>query len=264
MSTPHSYQPVTHERHAHRRWFRYTSYGFAAREVVLPLLGPELSRAALSLPIAFVRSGDVFIPTAVLGVEDGKNLLVSPDGRWLGAYIPATLRGYPFALLPTSDGQHVLCVDQSSGLVHEAAHTTAGEGFFDEQGNLSAAVKLAVEFLQKLETYRPVTLAASKALQDAGLIQPWPITVQASGQSRQIEGLYRVDEQAMYALPDPAFLGLRASGALLLAYTQLLSMQHLGMIQALAQEAATLSEQQLATGGELDLSFLKGDTLRFL
>ena len=48
------------------------------------------------------------------------NLFVGPDGHWLGGYVPASLRSYPFRVLGSEgSGQLALCVDEDSGLVVE-------------------------------------------------------------------------------------------------------------------------------------------------
>ena len=52
---------------------------------------------------------------------------------------------------------------------------------------------------------------------------------------RPISGLHRVDEAALRALPDETFLNLRKTSALPIAYTQMLSMGQLGMLEHLAR-----------------------------
>lgn len=269
MTTASSYHPVTVDRHASLRWQRYSSYSFASNRSLLPVSGGELALLALSFPIAFVPHGEEFVPVAVVGLEPEKNLFVSPDGRWLGNYVPAVLRSYPFAELPTSDGKQILCVDEASGLLTEVSGALGGERLFDESGALSAALSGVLDFLQQMAATRPRLLAATKQLQTYGLIQPWPATVQMGESEVRVEGLYRVDEVALMALSDEAFLELRHVGALPLTYTQMLSTQNLRILGSLAtarlQAERTQASAQAALkgpGGDLDLSFLASDTLR--
>ena len=86
--------PISRERHGTKRWKRHNGYKFAAANAVAPLVINELPRAALALPIGFIAQGDDYMPAAVLGLAPGQNLLVAPDGRWGGSYIPAFFRGY--------------------------------------------------------------------------------------------------------------------------------------------------------------------------
>lgn len=250
------------------RWQRFSNYAFAANRSLLPVSGGELSVLALSFTIAFVPQGDGFVPVAVLGLESEKNLYVAPDGRWLGNYVPAALRSYPFAELPTQDGLQVLCVDEGSGLLSEIEGPLGGERFFDDDGALSVAVRGVLDFLQQAAATRPRLMAATQTLNHHGLIQPWPASVVLGGANIQVEGLYRVDEAALTALSDTAFLELRHAGALPLAYTQMLSTQNLRILGSLANAHLQTAQAQAEAAakvpaGDLDLSFMQSDTIRF-
>jgi SapC len=61
------------------------------------------------------------------------------------------------------------------------------------------------------------------ALVDARLIKPWPLTLAVGNQPVKVEGLSRVDEAALNALDDAAFIKLRKASALVIAHGQLLS-----------------------------------------
>ena len=69
---------------------------------------------------------------------------------------------------------------------------------------------------------------AVSALAEAGVIQPWPIRIAAEENQREIGGLNRIDEAALNALSDDAFLKLRKSLALPIAYAQMLSASLIG------------------------------------
>lgn len=264
-ATPY-YHPILPSRHGSKRWRHHRSYKFAANQSLVPIVGAEMGVAAMALTIAFVVHGDGLVPVAVLGLEPGKNLYVAPDGSWLGSYVPATLRSYPFAELPIGDGRLVLCVDEGSGLIGEMDDPSSGEPFYNADGTLAAPTQAVVSFLQDLAASRLKIQEATASLQTHGLLQPWQTQVQIGATQVNVEGLYRVDEAAMGSLADEAFLELRRSGALPLAYTHLVSTQNLQALGSLANEQArAVQAQQLpvTAAGELDLSFLQGDTLRF-
>lgn len=258
--------PVSVERHATKRWQRCVSYAFTAQDALCPLTLQELPRAVMSMPVALTTVEGGFAPAAVLGLQPGRNLFVTADGRWLAAYVPAAYRGHPFRLGVTPDGKQVLCVDEAAAQLD----ASAGEAFF-ENGQLSAAVAGVLEFLGQVAAGRQVTRRACAMLQEYGLIQPWPIKLQAGADaaaSRSVEGLFRIDEAAFNALPGEALQRLRDVGALQLAYCQLLSMQHLAglerLAQAHAQAAQQAAERARAKPAELDLEFLnRGETLSF-
>jgi len=86
------FTPINRESHAGMKWQRFTSYGFAATTVLAPVVGVELARAALAMLLAFFQETGRFVPVAVLSLTPNRNMLVAPDGRWLGSYVPGSLR----------------------------------------------------------------------------------------------------------------------------------------------------------------------------
>lgn len=255
---------LTPDRHGLQRWQRYENYLFSRGNALAPLVLSELPRAVMSLPIAFIRQDERYMPVAVLGLDQGKNLFVAHNGKWLGNYVPASIRGYPFVLLPNTDNsQLVLCIDESSGLLSSASDGR-GEVLFDESGRPSPEVQSVMNFLTQVQQGRLVTETACDALTQHNCIQPLSITHKIDeSHERKIEGLYQVDEAALNALPDDAYLALRACGALLMANCQLLSMQHLSMLGQLAdahakadKAAQPIVSLPTTENGDLDLSFL--------
>lgn len=248
-----NFQVITRSTHTNKYWKRFDSYHFAAQHAVVPMVAHEFPHALMHMPIAFIKQQDAFVPVAVLGLEPGQNLFVTPDGRWTGGYTPAAFRSYPFQLAESSDGQSVLVIDEDSGRVCD----TEGEPFFDAEGKPTKAVKDVLDFLVYVQSDSVVTQRICTALAEQHLIQPWNITVQDEGGERQVEGLYQVDEAAMIALSSKAFEVLRQVGAVQTAYCQLLSMQHLNTLEqrAHAQRETPLPQQNLL-GDELDFELL--------
>ena len=106
----------------------------------------------------------------------------------------------------------VLCVDEESKLVVDG--NSAGEEFFDAQGNPAPVLKPVFEAAMALERDRKSTDLAVAALAQAGVIRPWEIKVTTNEGERPIGGLYRADEAALRGLPDETFLNLRKTSAL--------------------------------------------------
>ncbi len=256
---------VDREKHAGKGWRQPTGYAYAATQAVIPLLGAEFASAALAMPIAFVEQAGRYMAVGVMSPTPGRNLFIGPSGQWLGGYVPASLRGYPFLLLRAEGGEKmILCVDEDSGLIVDADADT--QKFFEEDGAPSAAVTATVNFLQQLEHSRVVADLAVATLAEAGLFAPWPLTVVVDNQPQEVKGLHRVDEAKLAALDDEAFLKLRKSGALPLAYMQLLSMGQVALFTQLSR-----LQQQLAPAPahakplSLDEIFAQGgnDTIQF-
>ncbi|MDD5175803.1 MAG: SapC family protein [Sterolibacterium sp.] len=259
-------QPVSVDRHAKRCWQHATGYAFAAAEAAVPLAVAELSKAVMSLPIGFIEHSGLFTAVAVLGLQPGKNLFVARDGRWVGQYIPAAFRCYPFRLAQTAEGQQVLCIDEDSGLVTDGP---AGENFFNEDGQPTQAVLDIINFIARFEQGRLAMAATCAVLQKHQLICPWPITLKSEAGEQQVAGLFQIDEAALNQLPDAALLEVRQAGGLPLAQCQLLSIQHLPALGGLSAAHAKAAEQAQAAqtilaGGNLDLAFLnEGGTISF-
>ena len=251
------YHVITRERHEHLYWLKQSGHRFAAGDALCPLVAQELLKAMLSLPIGFIVEGEQFMPVAVQGLTPGQNLWVAADGRWLASYVPAPYRSYPFRMAPTEQGEQVLCIDEASGLISESA----GEAFFDEDGTPAKSVLEILDFFQQIDANRRHTRDICALLQQHGLIQPWPITVQGEHGDQKVEGLFRIDEAALNAMTAEALAEVRNAGGLTVAYCQLLSMQHLSTLGTLAQahaeaEKTRLEQESLAQNGELQLGFI--------
>jgi SapC protein len=230
-----SIQPLSRERHAGLRWRRYSGYGFTATTAIAPLAAAEVGKAALALPLAFVEREGGWTLAAVLGLLPGQNLYVAPNGNWIVAYVPAAFRAYPFRVAWNEAVQPMLCVDEASGLIVESGE---GETFFAESGELSASVQQVWAFLQDTAKSEAILANACGQLHAAGVIEPWPITIQGETGSQQIAGLNRINEMVLNTLDDALFGQLRRAGILGVAYAQLLSMGNLSALGELAQARA--------------------------
>lgn len=252
---------VAGERHAGKRWKRYTSYIHTATDAVAPLVLPELSRACVAMPVGFIDVQNGLAPVAVQGLEPGKNLLVGDDGHWLADYIPAVYRSYPFALGSSADGRLVLCVVEDSGLLSD----TSGEPFFNDHDEPSPALKKVMDFMNQVAIQRSATQHACRVVQKHNLLEPWLFKRQTDTGEHIIEGLHRIDKTALKRLSADAFQEVRLAGALPMIYCHLLSMQHLPKLVRLAQaQAADQTAAPLSPAGDLDLEFLNnGGTVSF-
>lgn len=256
-----NFVPVSSEQHAASKWRRFADYRFAASEAAAPIVAAEIAKAVPALPLVFIEEKGKFELSALLSVTPGQNLFVAPDGRWLGSFIPSSIRSYPFRLVtPQGSEQSILCIDE--GCVVSTENPLPGETFFGADGKLSPSLQQAVDFLTSLERNRIVTSLAVSSLAQAGVIKPWPITLKSEQGDRVVEGLNCIDEAALNALPNEDFIKLRATGALPIAYAQLLSMSQLGVFTHLAQIQGQMAPKPLAPLPDtLDKLFDRTDNL---
>lgn len=252
---------ITPEDFNSRAWHRPRGYLFASSIHMVPVVAAELSRLVTELPLAFTELDGEARLVAVLSLQPRMNPFVAPDGRWLGGYVPAALRGYPFRLAQVQGRtDSVLCVDEESGLLADAGD---GEPFFDADGKPAEAVGQILEFLAKTQRNAAVTQQAVDALKVADVLEPWPLTLKLEdARSVRVEGLLRVDEAALNALPDDDWLVLRRAGALPVAYAHLLSMGRIAAIQNAVGMQERLQSKQQSRAEDLGLK-LNDDSLSF-
>lgn len=255
--------PVTREQFDGKRWVRHDNYRHASHDPIVPLAASELARAALAMPLAFIQLEGKYTLVAVQSLLPQRNMFVTADGRWLGLYVPAIYRGYPFRVLRKPDSEElILCVDEESSLIVD--NTAVGEEFFDKDGKASPALKPVFEFLLQFEQGRKAMEQPVAALADAGVIQPWQIKLGTDKDAKPITGLYAVNEPALTALPDDTFLKLRKVAALALADIQMLSMAQLQIFERLEalhrQLTPAPAPTQVALPEDLDSLFGLGNT----
>lgn len=232
-------EPVTLDTQAHRalRFSPNQPYSFCRDLMLIPLVADECSRAARDMPIVF-PSGDGG-PQALVGVRPGENLHVHQSGYWLGRYIPAHIRRYPFRLAqakgstaaPGSETRFVLQLDP------KAEHFSQSDGYalLDEQGQPTATLKRIQQVLIALEQGRYRTQQLTAELDQAGLLVVRRIQVNPADNaandsedtSHALRGLRIVNEKALANLDAQTLAKLRDSGALAMAYAQLLSLSNL-------------------------------------
>lgn len=256
-------------RHRGAAWLPQRGYRFASALPMIAIRVQELSQLLPHYLIAFRAARAGFQPVVLLGAGDDSNLYVNTDGRWLASYVPEALRGYPFALGGHKEqdkggrAEKVLCLHREHLLVEEVERKGALP-LFNEKGELAVEVQRILEFLTQREQRAAVTSAATNALQDAGLIRPRALTLSRGPDEppRRLEGVYGIDEKRLNALDTATFTGLRSSGALALAYVQLLSFSR---TEHLERRMAYLRRQQPLTtaGADSGELFRDDQTLNF-
>ncbi len=256
---------ISKEAFSEKSWTRPTDFSFAAGFPTTPVVAAELPSLVPAMPLGFVRNGGTFELVAICSLQPSNNLYVAPDGRWLGGYIPALLRSYPFRLAKAQGrDDSILCIDEASGMIVDHGQ---GVPFFEASGEPAPALKDILNMLTQIERSGVATQAAISALDSARLIQPWPLSLQPDSQpAAMAHGLFRIDEAAMNALSEENFLKLRGNGAFAIAYAQLLSMHQLGLLQRLDQvqtELKAQAEAQMNVLSALEGLFQDDGTITF-
>lgn len=258
------YIPIGREQHQYAGLAPKKGYAFASKEALVPVLAEEMPHILPTIPTGFVYSEDTkaYQLVAIQSLEPGLNLYIHPDGRWFGGYTPSAFRGYPFALLPAeSSDKLVLCIDTDSGLLHPEAEE-GDQRLYTPEGEPVERLTQTAEFLQKRAVGQQQTNAIVAQLAKLDLIVPWNVQLQLTDQEKRepiaVKGLFHIDEQALRSLPAEQLKELSQSGALALAYTQLLSEHRMKGLLRL-YELRKKIKQNDASVEEPDLDALFGD-----
>ena len=221
--------PVTKETLATKRLKPLSNFNFLAEQPVVEVVAGEFSSVASVYPIFFIERDGVYNPVALLSLISGKNIFVEADGAWSGYYLPAAFRRYPFLVGNGEvDGKPAPILMVEEDMLSESE----GEPLYPEDAKAEADAPIArtMRLMAETDRHHQGTVMMVAQLKEAGLIRPSDLEVNLTGQKHNITGLFGVDEKKLNELPDDKFLELRKSGALSIAYMQLLS---IGQVQRL-------------------------------
>jgi hypothetical protein len=188
-------------------------FKFAAAAHVVPLTMTEFGPASLSYPIIF--AGEARQPLAVMGVQAGENLFISPEGEVTpDAYLPAYIRRYPFVLADDSAaGRFIVCLDLP--LFANGEPTDYTKGAIDFCNNFEAERRRTTEFvslIQSLDLLETKQATYTPRMPDGSM-----------GEQQLIAEYFAVSEDKLRALPNEKFLELRDNGALGQIYAHIVS-----------------------------------------
>ena len=211
----------------------------------------EFADACKEFPIVFVRVNDtaapagsplVVAPLAVFGLKVGSNLFVDGD-KWLGNYVPAYLRRYPFAMARIEQGapdQLAVCYDDKWAGFNE----TEGNSLFAADGQPTEFLLNAKNFLESYETEAERTRLVCQQLVELDLLRDMRFeATMPSGEKVEVEGFLAVDEKKLAELPDDKVLQIYRNGLVSLLEMHRISMSNMNR---LANRQAELSAKAAA------------------
>tara|TARA_R110002020_G_scaffold19111_7_gene66434 strand:- start:1745 stop:2497 length:753 start_codon:yes stop_codon:yes gene_type:complete len=241
---------LSRQQHASMRYAPNQDYRFTAEQAVVPILAGELRQALTQFVMGFIKREERYYLVALLGRSAHSHHYIHPeDGRWLGTYIPAHFRGFPFAVAKRKNSDDMVLQIHADHLLEQG-----GEPLFDEQGELVEPVRQQLDFVGECAKNRRLTDNACQALAEQGVLQSW----QADRGGSVVKGLYQIEEAALNKLTAQQLYDLQGM-PLAVAYGQMFSMaQH----DQLAQRAAL--HDKIATPKSIDELFADdADDLQF-
>jgi hypothetical protein len=200
----------------------------------------EFPLLAAQCPILFSKDADTggFYCGAMLGVDPGENLLIEEGGPFEG-YRPLNLQRAPF-FASTAGG---LGIDLDSPRVD----AEGGEALFTESGEPTAYLESVMATFRELKPGLERTKVFVETLLGLKLIEPVDIRLAFDdGTSRELEGLYTINQEALRQLPDETVVQLFRRGYLQLIYLMIASLKQIPVLaqrknRRLLEGSATLA-----------------------
>jgi hypothetical protein len=196
-----------------------------ANQHVIPLTVDEFARAQRHFPIVF-SAGDMPVPLALMGLNEGVNVFVEADGSLpTDIYVPAYARRYPFILAKLS-AEHTelsLCVDPTSELVGDFAEGTP----LFENDNPTDSCKATLSFCEQFEVAGQKTAAFVAELTKHDLLIDGEFTIQPSGGASPsiYRGFRMIDENKLREMRGDVLREWNRNGMMPLIYFHLVSLQ---------------------------------------
>ena len=200
---------------------------FSVNLHAVPLGASEFAFALRDYPIVFQHRKDdgAFEAVAILGIQEGQNLFVMPDGRWdRRTYIPAYIRRYPFCV-------HAVPGDSGPGerLIYVDPRALADNGarLFDEAGVPLPHWVVIDRLLNEYEDELARVHRLGALLHNLGVLQPFSLHADLySGFSLSLNDMYRADRAELAALEAQPLRDLIGKGDMDLVYAHLLSQEN--------------------------------------
>ncbi|HXQ50907.1 MAG TPA: SapC family protein [Stellaceae bacterium] len=225
--------PVDGARHGALHLDRGRNYRFARETNAIPITLQELAAVVGDYPIVF---GGLAQPTmlAIVGYRDRENLYIDAAGAWRrGAYVPAYVRNYPFALIEAPDKKALLL-----GFDPRAASVgMTGPALFAE-AQPTAALSEAAELCKSLHQALQETASFCAALEAKGLLVENNAVIDfKQGGQAVLRGFRVIDSGKFAALDDASVLDWRKRGWLAAVYAHFHAAARWGRIVDLAAAA---------------------------
>ena len=194
----------------------------------VPLGASEFGLAMRDYAIVFLRRehDGVLQAMAILGMKEGENLYVMPDGRWdRRTYVPAYIRRYPFHV-DVGPSERSIWVDPHAVVDPDAAGAQ-GERLFDDAGAPLQHWIVFERLLNEFEDELSRAHGLGEKLHRLGVLAPFSLHADLStGFSLSLDGMYRVDRDKLAALDAPALRELIGGGEMESVYAHLLSQEN--------------------------------------
>jgi hypothetical protein len=217
--------PVTVDRHKDLSVKAGSTYEFARNVNSVPLTAIEFAQAAAEYPIVFAGNEEAVMPVVVLGAQQTENLFVGDNGEWLGKYVPAFVRRYPFVFSTDKSGRtFILHIDEDFKGCNRDGR---GERLFDNEGEQTQYLKNVLNFLQDYQARFQRTKQYCDRLKSLDLLQPMQAQFNLNtGERRSLSGFMTVNREKLKQVAADDLQNLFNNDELECTYLHLHSLRH--------------------------------------
>jgi hypothetical protein len=210
---------------------RSSGYGFSTRAQSVPIGLGEFEAASQHYPILFTAGANP-TPVALLGLTEGTNLFVNPDGSWRpDTYVPAYVRAFPFIFVEDEKSKTLYVGMEPDA---DSLRPEGGAPLF-EDGKPTATLNDAIAFCS---AFRDNLMAAStfaRALNAQGLLEDEEATINyTAGGGTRIRGFKILKAERLDKVSDETYLDWRRRGWIAAIYAHLHSAARWGRLIELA------------------------------
>ncbi|MBY6048807.1 SapC family protein [Vannielia litorea] len=212
-------------------------FSFAAGVNSVPIAAAEFALCAAEYPIVFAGDPKAPVPSVILGLDGSRNAFIGKKGNWLGSYVPAYIRRYPFVLSQQDKtGTQTLHIDDSAACL---ATKGKGEALFDAGGKPTPYLEGVLKFQQDYQAQHQRTQAYAQRLADLELLKPMQANYTTpSGEKRTLQGFFTVDREKLKGLEDDAALQMFRNDELECTFLHLASARNFKALADRVSEAA--------------------------
>ena len=204
-----------------------TNFKFAQNTNSTYIAHVEFLKASREYPIVFAKDNNNSVyPVVLLGLGKDQNLFVDKKGNWLGNYIPAYVRRYPFILASTTenDANLTICIDETYSGFNK---NKKGEKLFDSNSSHSDFLKNSIEFLREFNKHTQVTTAFCQSLNNLNILEPMKLSMKTNdGREVSMGGFMGVNRSKFKELPANQVYELFKTDQLELIYLHLASLSN--------------------------------------
>lgn len=186
----------------HHRIFAPNAYRIVRQMQTVPVLHTEAIHLATWFPLCWARTDDGPVLVALRSLlPDG--LGFTSDSRKSSASLPMVFQAFPIAVPSQDDiAAQIIAVDR---LIADQP-TDVGAPLIADTGKLSRAALTRAGTALTIGRLLPATLSLTRAIEEAGLLEPWPLKFAVPGapdivfDDLMVIAASRLDRGAMFRL----------------------------------------------------------------